>query len=135
VWRDELGFSRTVLVRGAIQLLVALLFATRDILFLQWCRLSRMRAPILKGCLFLGLYYAAMIVISAMLGVHSGDHARIFYSLFTHGGVLNDDVHGFEFPRSVFVGIGIQLGFIVLLMVAIAAKLRPGAKLSPVSTG
>lgn len=55
--KKDLGFEAEALRVGSIEFLVVLVFITRDITFIQWCRLTRMRAPVLKGVLFLGLYY------------------------------------------------------------------------------
>lgn len=61
---------------GSIEFLVVLVFITHDITFIQWCRLTRMRAPVLKGVLFLGLYYLAAIVLATAVGDRSADRGQ-----------------------------------------------------------
>jgi hypothetical protein len=45
---------------------VTLTFAIRDVLFLQWCLLTKMKSPIPKGIGLLWLYYFAAAVVSSM---------------------------------------------------------------------
>lgn len=49
---------------AALQLLA---FMMRDVLFLQWCKLTRMKSPVSKGVLLLVLYYfaAGMVILVA----------------------------------------------------------------------
>jgi hypothetical protein len=47
-----------------ISVLVLLVFAIRDVLFLQWCLLTRMKSPLGKGIGLLWLYYFAAFVVS-----------------------------------------------------------------------
>jgi hypothetical protein len=104
---------------------VVVIFVTRDIAFIQWCRLTRMRAPALKGVLFAGLYYVAAIVLSIVCGIYSNTLGRYFSSLLTPVGAFEPAPPNLHFPVAVFVGMGIQLGLIVLLEMAIMARLRP----------
>src|SRR4029077_14269739 len=60
MWEGQLGFDRHLVGWGAISLLIVLVFMTRDVLFIQWCKLTRLRSPLLKGVLFLCLYYASV---------------------------------------------------------------------------
>src|SRR5215470_5333816 len=48
-WRLSLDFHTRTFGIAAAQLLVVLVFITRDVLFLQLCTLTRMRQPIVKG--------------------------------------------------------------------------------------
>jgi len=50
----------------AQRLFVLLMFAVRDILFLQWCTLKGFRQPIVKGMLFLLLYYITAFTIGGL---------------------------------------------------------------------
>jgi len=51
----------------AARLFVLLSFAARDILFLQWCTLTRMKRPIMSGILLLLLYYLSVATMLVML--------------------------------------------------------------------
>jgi hypothetical protein len=50
----------------AVPLFVLLSYAVRDILFLQWCTLTRMKRPIMSGILLLFLYYVSVAAILSM---------------------------------------------------------------------
>ena len=43
-----LPLGANTLQTAALQLLVVLVFVTRDVLFLQWCMLTRLRQPVVK---------------------------------------------------------------------------------------
>ena len=109
---------------GAVQLLCLLIFITRDILFLQWCRLTRLRSPLMKGVLFLILYYASVGVIYAVLRLPSASLSDGVANLLTPVGAFDIEATGFQFARSVFLGLGLQLMVIGLLLSAIARRLR-----------
>lgn len=47
-----------------LSVLVVLVFAIRDILFLQWCLLTRMKSPLGKGIALIWLYYFAAYIMS-----------------------------------------------------------------------
>jgi len=126
-WKSVLGYDPKVFESGAVQLLGILIFITRDVLFIQWCTLTRMRAPVLKGILFLGLYYATMIIVALVLNNSSYEASLRFANLVTPGGMFNR-FDGFYFPATVFVGMGIQLAAIMFLLMAINRKLaRPAS--------
>jgi phospholipid/cholesterol/gamma-HCH transport system substrate-binding protein len=61
-WR--LGFA--AMAFGAF-----LVFTARDVLFLQWCLLTRMKQPVMYGILFLLLYNAAVGVVGVVISVIS----------------------------------------------------------------
>ena len=124
-WKSALGYDPKVFESGAIQLLGILIFITRDVLFIQWCTLTRMRAPVFKGILFLGLYYAAMIIITVVLNINSYQTSARFANLVTPGGIFRR-FDGFYFPATVFAGMGIQLAAIMVLLMLINRRLaRP----------
>jgi len=123
-WKNHVGFEREVLVKSLVQSLVVAIYITRDIMFIQWCRLTHMRAPVLKGLLYAGLYYVAAGVLSAVVGVSSVRQGRAVYSLLTPAGALELGTSGWPTSGAVFAGIGMQVGIIVLLVAAIAARLR-----------
>ena len=51
-WNHTLPLESSTLQGAAIRLLIVLVFVTRDVLFLQWCMLTRLRQPVVKGVLF-----------------------------------------------------------------------------------
>jgi hypothetical protein len=54
-----------------LSIAVIVVFAVRDVLFLQWCMLTRMKNPVGKGIGLLWLYYFAAGVISSFLTIGS----------------------------------------------------------------
>jgi hypothetical protein len=50
-----------------LSVMIVLAFAVRDVLFLQWCMLTRMKSPIGKGIALIWLYYFAAAVIASFL--------------------------------------------------------------------
>ncbi len=122
-WKNSLGFEPRALMTGLAELVVVLVFIIRDITFIQWCRLTRMRAPLVKGVLFLGLYYVATIVLATTVGVGSDAHGKDVFALLTPAGAFQTlPLH--LFSPELYLGIGIQLALIVLLEMAILAKVR-----------
>jgi len=124
-WKKDVGFDRSALLVGLIQSLAVLAFVTRDILFLQWCRLTRMRAPLLKGMLYLGLYYIAATVLSVVFGISSTVRGREALALSTPAGAFDNATSSYS--HILFVGFSIQVALIILLLMATAARLRQGA--------
>ena len=118
-WKSDLGFGAAALIAGLVEFAVVLVFVARDITFLQWCLLTRMRAPVLKGVLFLGLYYLAATVTGATIGVYSATRAGVVYSLLTPAGAFQT----LPFLER-YLGIAIQVAMVVLLEMAIIARLR-----------
>jgi len=51
-WDHTLPLDMGTLQAAAIRLLLVLVFVTRDVLFLQWCMLTRLRQPIVRECCF-----------------------------------------------------------------------------------
>lgn len=131
-WKWALGYNPKAFQSGAIQLLAILIFITRDVLFIQWCTLTRMRAPALKGILLLGLYYVTTIIIAIVLNISSYETSLKFANLVTPGGVFNR-FDGFHFPATVFVGMGLQLAVIMFLLMVINRRLARPAVI-PVGT-
>jgi hypothetical protein len=130
-YRDVLHFETSALQSGAVQFLAVLIFITRDVLFIQWCKLTRLRSPLVKGFLFVGLYYIAALVVTIVFGIHSQAAARWIASLLTPAGVFDAGSFGFHFPASVFWGMALQLGAIGILLAAITRRLgRPAAAMA-----
>lgn len=129
-WKNALGFNRENLEAALVQFLVVLVYVTRDVLFIQWSRLTHMRAPVLKGFLYVCLYYIAAAMLFGVFTVRLSRSAPTVLALFTPAGVLVDKVNGFHNPMAVFVGLAIQMGIIVVLLAAISARVRHSAVLS-----
>ena len=123
-WKHVLGPVGSALAGGAVQLLVALIFVTRDVLFIQWCKLTGLRSPLLKGVLYLALYYAAATVFTVVSGVESEASASRIANILMPVGVIHEgSLGGFLYPASVFVGMVLQLAVIGVLLMAINARL------------
>ena len=133
-WRNVLGFELNILAGSALQLLTVLLFVTADVLFIQWCRLTRMRAPLLKGVLYLGLYYAAATVLTVLTGLQSQSSADAISGLLTPAAAFDNRITTFHVPLSVMVGWVIQCGVIGLLITAITRRVQRPA-LAPAAAG
>jgi hypothetical protein len=129
-WKNVLGFDRDTLAAGLVQFLAVLIYVTRDVLFIQWSRLTHMRAPVVKGFLYVSLYYVAAIILASVFGVRSETTRSTVLALLTPAGVLENDVLGYRYSAAVFAGMAIQLAIIFFLLIAIAAKARHSAALS-----
>jgi len=133
-WRLSLDFHLPSLGLAALQLLVVLVFITREVLFIQWCTLTRLRQPVVKGALFLCLYYAAAGVFTGIAATSSENAARIVMSLLTPIGVFDPTLEWPHVPASIYGGIATQIGLIAAIVVLIANRLaKPGVM--PVTSG
>lgn len=107
---------------AGLQLLTFLIFATRDVLFLQWCNLTRMKRPIMKGFLWLSLYYGTAGVVGVVVSLISQWHGQVVLSLLTPWSVLSPPEQ--RIWAAVFAGLALQLPIVVVLLRLIAARLR-----------
>ncbi len=130
VWKNEVGFDRNLLLSGLLQSIAALVFVTRDILFLQWCRLTRMRAPILKGFLYLALYYIAAIVLSTVVEFSSYSRAQTIQAILTPIGAFGTTPSNVAYLPEVIAGLVVQLTLIFLLLRAINSRLGHAAPIN-----
>jgi len=121
-WERVFGFSGRTLERAAISLLIILLFITSDVLFIQWCKLTRLRAPLLKGVLFLCLYYASAGVLFAVLDVTSDHVAIAAANVLTPAAAFNPSSG--LLPASALVGIVVQLVSIAFLISTIRGRVQ-----------
>lgn len=122
-WRLSLDFHTRTFGTAAVQLLVVLVFITRDVLFIQWCTLTRMRQPVVKGFFLLALYYAAAGVVTAIAGI-SGEAATVSaLGILTPIGVFNPQIEWLHFPASVYEGLALQAGLIAVIVVGISNRL------------
>lgn len=106
--------------RAGIEMLVLLIFITRDILFLQWCSLTGMKRPVVKGFLYLWLYYIAVGVVAAVASA-SEAASRLILNLFTPFPLLNPEQ---AFSGGIYIGLPLQIGVIYFLLTAITGRLR-----------
>ena len=130
---EALGLERSIPVSqwhlgtAAMQLLVALVFVTRDILFIQWANLTRMKRPVLKGILYLWLYYTAAGILAGVFSVASTDQSRFVLGVLTPFSVFALDSPTSTLWPGIYVGLILQLVLIVLLLRVLSIRLRrPG---------
>jgi hypothetical protein len=123
-WDKALPFEMKSLERAAVQLLVVLVFITRDVLFLQWCKLTHMSRPVFKGLMYLCLYYAAAVVLIVLFGQASETNALRVLSLLTPVGAANPEAEGFRFPASLYLGIALQAGVLAAIVAAIGGRMN-----------
>lgn len=123
-WDHTLPLDMTTLEAAAIRLLLVLVFVTRDVLFLQWCMLTRLRQPIVKGVLFLCLYYAGAAVLTALASVTSEDAGHWMLALLTPVQVFDSKLQGVTFPPATYVGLLLQMGMIGVMKSAITSRLQ-----------
>jgi len=123
-WDHALPLDSGTLQAAAIRLLLVAVFVTRDVLFLQWCILTRLRQPVVKGVLFLGLYYAAAAVLTALATISSEESGRWVLALLTPVQVFDPRIHGMAFPPATYVGLLVQMGIIGTVLAAITNRLQ-----------
>jgi hypothetical protein len=134
-WRFALDFHFWSLRTAALQLTVVLVFVTRDILFIQWCTLTRLRQPVLKGILFLCLYYATAGVVVAIASI-SGESASIAaLNLLTPTGVFQTSYGWGHYATSLYGGLALQAGVIGMILLAISHRLGRPSLVPVVSEG
>jgi hypothetical protein len=132
-WKYDVGSERRALTIGLLLYLVVGLFVIRDILFLQWCRLTRLRTPVLKGILYVGLYYVAIMVLGTVWSVFSEARGRAIYALMTpvgafYVGSVSRDAHESHLFAQIVVGFGIQFAVIWTLLAMIRSRLTSTTK-------
>jgi hypothetical protein len=122
MWKDQIGFDRHLMAWGAVSMLIVLVFITRDVLFIQWCKLTRLQSPLVKGVLFLSLYYAGAAVLYSVTDVTSHiaatglAHLLTPVAAFTYNSAL--------VPASVLAGIVIQVLATAFLISAIRGRVQ-----------
>ncbi|MGA9473691.1 MAG: hypothetical protein WBV36_14590 [Terriglobales bacterium] len=124
-WKNDVGFDARALLSGLLQSVTILIYVTRDILFLQWCRLTKMRAPVLKGFLYLALYYIAAVVLTVVFGAQ--DHytrGQAVMALLTPAGAFEIGPAKTATLPEVVAGLVIQVAAIIFIMAATANKLK-----------
>ncbi len=122
-WDRALPLNMSTLQIAAIQLLLIAVFVTRDVLFLQWCMLTRLRQPVVKGVLFLALYYAAAAVLAGLAGVSSDGAGRWMLALLTPARAF-DNGSGLALSVATYVGLIVQMVAISAVIVAVDIRLQ-----------
>jgi hypothetical protein len=127
-WKEYVRFERSALLTGLLLYVVVGFFVVRDILFLQWCRLMRLRAPVLKGLLYVGLYYLAITILGAVMSIFSEMKSRALFALMTPFGAFYLGTVGIGVPErhlvaEVVVGLAIQFALIWTILAGIRARL------------
>ena len=112
-WHDwRLGFA-------AVLFLDFLVFIVRDITFLQWCSQTRMKRPIVKGFLYLTLYYVAVAIVAGVFGLASAGTGGMVLGLFSPWQMLGAADSGLTNLYASYAGMGIQVvltGFMINLI-------------------
>jgi len=111
---------------AAFATLLLLVFAVRDILFLQWCMLTRMKNPVSKGIGLLWLYYIAVVVLSSVFARHNyAGNVPTGLAIFTPAAVFNTD----KIQGDAIFGLVLQCLLIAGLLLLINERLaaRPKA--------
>jgi hypothetical protein len=103
-------------------MLIVLVFITRDVLFIQWCKLTRLRSPVVKGVLFLCLYYASVAVLFTVLDITSHRAATGLANALTPAGAFTYTTA--LVPVSVVAGIVIQVMATAFLVSAIRGRVQ-----------
>ena len=123
-WDRTLPLEMRTLELAALHLLLVLVFVTRDVLFLQWCMLTRLRQPVVKGMLFLGLYYVSAAVLIALAGVSSDNAGRWMVALLTPIRASEPNPLPLPFSVETYVGLTLQFGAIAGVLMAITNRLQ-----------
>jgi ABC-2 type transport system permease protein len=134
-WRFSLGYHSGSLRIAALRLLVVLIFVTRDILFIQWCTLTRFRQPVVKGFLFLCLYYGAAGVVIAISGISGESSAMAALNVLTPAGIFDPRYEWGHFSGGLYGGLALQTGLMAMILLAIGRCLGRPSLVAAVSEG
>jgi hypothetical protein len=134
-WRFALDFHSSSLRTAGLQLVVVLVFVTRDILFIQWCTLTRLRQPVMKGILFLCLYYASAGVVVALCSISGESTSMAALNILTPTGVFQTQYGWGNYSGGLYGGLALQAGVIAVILVAISHRLGRPSLVRVVSEG
>jgi hypothetical protein len=123
-WDHAMPLEMSTMQMAAVRLLIVLVFVMRDVLFLQWCMLTRLRQPVVKGVLFLCLYYGAATVLAGLAGVSSRNAAGTVLALLTPVEVFNTETTGLAFSAATYGGLIMQVIAISAVIVAVDSRLK-----------
>jgi hypothetical protein len=114
------------LVFEAVAFLNLLVFVVRDVMFLQWCTLTRMKRPLFKGFLYLWLYYAAAGIVASVLALASKPTGGLILGLFTPWQLVAHEGAALPAMYPVYIGMVLQVAVTAFLLTAINRRLsRP----------
>jgi hypothetical protein len=132
-WSSVIPVGRWRLGLAALQLLAVVIYVARDVLFLQWCLLTRLKRPVWKGFLYLMLYYTATGIVGGVSMVFSEVSGRFLLGMLTPWMVLGSE--GAADPTiGLYPGLALQSALILLLLRAISRRLsRPAVAPAPSS--
>lgn len=133
MWKGQIGFDGHLMAWGAVSMLIVLVFITRDVLFIQWCKLTRLRSPVVKGVLFLGLYYVGVAVLYSVMDVSSHSAATGLANVLTPTAAFT--YNSAMVPASVVVGIVFQVMATAFLISAIRGRVQKIELLPAVASG
>ena len=123
---DSIPFALWHLGSAGVQMLVFLLFISRDILFLQWCNLTRMKRPLLKGLFYLLLYYTAVSIIGGVLHLVWAPSRFTFCAVTSPFTAFGAEQLGPAEVPGIYLGMVLQVAVIWFLLRAISRRLgRP----------
>jgi hypothetical protein len=128
-WKASIGFTKDGLLIGLILYIIIGIFVIRDILFVQWCRLTRLRAPVVKGLMYVGLYYIAVVVIGVVLSISSEARAQSLYSVLTPFGpfylrTLGPEAEESQLLFQLVLCVAIQIVILLCISGSIRSRLR-----------
>jgi len=125
VARHFIPFSEWPVGAVAGLLSVVLVFAVRDVLFLQWCVVKGFQNPVVKGLLFLFLYYVAAFCLAIFL-------LRSSLAWLTPLGSLG--YPDTDSLLAIMFGLVLQIAAAIYLLIAIRRHLTPSAATSAVAS-
>jgi hypothetical protein len=130
--RGSIALDRWQLGPAALGLFAVLSFVTWNTLFLQWCNLTHMKRPLVKGVLYLCLYYISVSIIGGVTSVGSESRARLIFELFTPFAVFRSEGPALGSRPGPYICLAIQLLLILGILKVIADRLnRPAAATTP----
>jgi hypothetical protein len=133
VWQPRFRFDSAWFQLGAIQSLVFCVFIVRDILFIQWCKLTRLRAPVIKGFLYIFLYYLGVWIISLVANASSPGSSQGVLNVLTPFGALDLRVTNM-WAGSLLFDVILQLATVAFILWMIGRRLTPHTTLQPAAT-
>ena len=126
---EALGLQRAVPVSSwrlgisAVIFFDLVVFVVRDITFLQWCTLTRMKRPLLKGFLYLWLYYVAVGIVTSVVGLASQSASALVAGLLTPWQIFGLESVGLASAHPSYVGMALQIAVTFLLITTTTRRL------------
>jgi hypothetical protein len=90
-----------------------------------------MKRPLVKGVLYLGLYYFAVSIIAAVAGISSETGSLFMFQVTTPFAVFASEASAQKLSLGLGLGMGFQLAFIVILLRAITGRISRPASAAP----